>query len=98
MAVEIREALSWIQSQQLEQVQVLLESDSLLAVQAIKSDGINLLEVGEVIEVWRRLVTVMNTSLYFVRKMANRVADELAKIPCLANYHNLFTSYPTCVC
>lgn len=48
--VGINEALSWIKTQQFQDNAVMVESDSMLVVNSIKSDRENLLEVGEIIE------------------------------------------------
>lgn len=49
-AVGVREALLWIKELHLQSIRVLIETDSLLTVQAIKSKERNYLEVGEVNE------------------------------------------------
>lgn len=58
----------------------------------------NLLEVGEVIEECKQgLQGLPLVSLSFIRKIANRVAHNIARIPCLANSQITFTSPPTCL-
>lgn len=70
----------------------------MLAVKAIKDNGVNFLEVGEVIEDYKQmLLSTKETSISFVRKNGNRVAHELAKISCLAFCQNFFTSFSTCL-
>ncbi|XP_074322978.1 uncharacterized protein LOC141659936 [Apium graveolens] len=48
--IGVRETLSWIKEGQYGSAKVLIESDSLLSIDAIQKDKINFLEVGEVIE------------------------------------------------
>ncbi|KAL8127779.1 hypothetical protein AgCh_014632 [Apium graveolens] len=97
-ALGVREALSWIKDQQLHGTKVLVESDSLLTTKAIEGDKVICLEVGEVIEECKQALHNLSTvSVYFIRKNANRVAHEIARIPCLVNSQNIFTSPPTCL-
>lgn len=94
-AIGVREALSWIKMLQLHHCKIQLETDSLLVVQGVKSSGVNLLEVGEVLEQCRKLLSELSeTSIHFVRNRANRVAHEFARMPCLVNCHLVFTSPP----
>ena len=95
-AVGVREALSWIKEQHLHTCKIKLESDSLVVVQSINNGITNLLEVGEVLEQCKNLCNELSaTSIHFVRNQANRVAHEIARIPCLVNCQNVFTSLPT---
>lgn len=97
-AMGVREALSWIGEQNVNGATVVLELDSLLTMQAVNGHTSNLLEVGEVIENCKMLLRSLDrTYVCFVRKLANKVAHEIAKIPCLVNHHNVFTSPPACV-
>lgn len=96
--VGVREALSWIKEMHLQNTRVIIETDSLLTVQAIKSKEQNYLEVGAVIDDCKlQLQHLTEARIHFTRKQANRVAHEIARIPCLANCQNLFTSPPTCL-
>ncbi|XP_074356538.1 uncharacterized protein LOC141696278 [Apium graveolens] len=75
---------------------VTIESDSHLAVKAIAGDSLNFLETSEVVECCKlHLESLQSCSVVFIRKVANKVAHEVARIPCLVNSHNLFTSPPT---
>ena len=75
-----------IQGHQINEIEVLLESDSLLSLSAIKGDKRNHLEVGEILaECEQMLRNSPNISIQFIRRNANRVAYEMARIPCLAN-------------
>lgn len=95
-ALGVREALSWIKEQRLQNHNILLESDSLLVVSGVNSLEMNLLEVGEVLEHCKILLRELTaTSLHFVRNQANQVAHKYVKLSCLVNCHNLFTSLPS---
>ncbi|KAL8148945.1 hypothetical protein AgCh_006084 [Apium graveolens] len=97
-ALGVREALSWIKDQQLHGTKVFVESDSLLTTKAIECDKVICLEVGEVIEECKQALQNLSTVLVcFIRKNANRVAHKIARIPCLVNSQNVFTSPPTCL-
>lgn len=97
-AVGVREALSWIYDQNLQNVDVVVESDSQVTVTAIHNKQINYLEVGDVIASCCHMLTHLQfTSVQFVRKSANRVAHSLARYPCLVHCHVLFSSPPDCV-
>lgn len=77
--IGVRDALSWIKEGQYSSAQVLVESDSLLSVKAILEDKVNLLEVGEVIEECKQgLQGLASGSIRFIRKIANRVAHNVA--------------------
>lgn len=97
-AIGVREALSWINEIQIHQAEIIVETDSSLTAKAITGPGTNLLEVGEVINICKHKISnLVDTSIRFVRKNANRVAHELARFPCLVNSHVCFTSPPTCL-
>ncbi|KAL8111526.1 hypothetical protein AgCh_019295 [Apium graveolens] len=97
-AVGVREALSWIKDLQLHGTKVVVESDSLLTTKAIAGDIVNCLEVGEVLEECKQALQNLPTvAVSFIRKNANKVAHEIARIPCLVNSQNIFTSPPTCL-
>ncbi|XP_074362740.1 uncharacterized protein LOC141703020 [Apium graveolens] len=77
----IREALSWVKS--MDGRKVTVESDSLVAVNAINGQNKFLLEVGHIIDHCRLLLqSLSGVSVKFVRKQANEVAHGLAKMPC----------------
>lgn len=93
--IGVREALSWIMAQQLHRKTVLVETDSLLTMQALHNDTINYLEVEDVIVSCQlHLQHLVDTSVSFIRKQSNRVAHEIAKLPCLVNCQFEFTSPP----
>ncbi|KAL8124645.1 hypothetical protein AgCh_012338 [Apium graveolens] len=90
----IREALSWVKS--MDGRKVTVESDSLVAVNAINGQNKFLLEVGHIIDHCRLLLqSLSGVSVKFVRKQANEVAHGLAKMPCSVNCFIIFTSPPT---
>ena len=92
-AVGIMEALSWIKDMGKQNEEVIIEADSKLSVDAIAGQKVNFLEVGEIIETCKQMLSnLCRASIVFVRKNANWVAHEVARIPCLVNSHNLFTS------
>ncbi|XP_074336989.1 uncharacterized protein LOC141674167 [Apium graveolens] len=93
-ALAIREALSWVKN--MEVMKVMVESDSLVAVNAINGVNNYLLEVGHIIDHCRLLLQSMpSVRVKFVRKQANEVAHGLAKMPCSSNCLVIFTSPPT---
>lgn len=90
----IREALSWVKDMTGRKVSV--ESDSLVAVNAINGMNKFLLEVGHIIDHCRILLqSMLGVSVRYIRKQANEVAHGLAKMPCLVNCFVIFTSPPT---
>ncbi|XP_074336387.1 uncharacterized protein LOC141673535 [Apium graveolens] len=94
----IMEALSWIMDMGKQNDEVIIESDTKLNVDAIACQKMNFLEVGEIIETCKQMLSnLCRVLIIFVRKNANRVAHEVAKIPCLVNSHNVFTFSPTCL-
>ncbi|KAL8114965.1 hypothetical protein AgCh_021696 [Apium graveolens] len=77
----IKEALSWIMEQAWEEFQ--LESDCLVAVQAIRSNVTMSSPFGVVVEECRSLIRNSNkVNLSFVRRSANMAAHFLAKESC----------------
>lgn len=77
---------------------MILESDSQLVVNTILNSSSNLLEVEEVLYSCRSLLAELHgVSVVFVRKIANKVAHQIARIPCKVNSRNLFTSNSTCL-
>ncbi|XP_074351614.1 uncharacterized protein LOC141690738 [Apium graveolens] len=97
-AVCVRETLSWLKDMHRHNDEVVVESDSQLAIKAIQGHSLNYLEISDIVESCRQLLASLPKVLVsFIRKNANRVAHEVAKIPCLANSYNIFTSPPTCL-
>ena len=75
----IKEALSWIKSQAWQEV--VIESDCLAAVQAVRSKVRMRSPYGRIIEDCRRLLENQNTvSLLFIKRSANMAAHELARV------------------
>ena len=73
----------------------MIESDSLMSVQAIKQGQENLLELGDLIFQCRTLLrNNSRVSLRFVKKHGNRVAHKFARIPCELNSFIVFQSPP----
>lgn len=83
---------------QMQSKEVVLESDSHLVINAILNSSSNLLEVGEVLDSYRSMLAELHAvSVVFIWKNANKVAHQIARIPCEVNSRNLFTSHPTCL-
>lgn len=94
-AIGVNEALSWIIKQHLQDRKIVVEMDSLLTVQSMRSNSVNCLEVGEVLDLCRLwLQHLEGVSVNFVRNYDNRVAHEFARIPCLVNCQNYYPSPP----
>lgn len=92
--IGILEALSWANDSI--PGRVIVESDSLISVQAVQQDKENLLEVGDITQQCRDLLQSNDRfSLRFVRNQANRVAHCMAKIPCELNSFSVFPSPPS---
>lgn len=78
-AIAIKEALSWVKQENWQQVVV--ESDCLMAVQAIRSKVSMISPFGRVIEECRQLLHVLNTSsVLFIKRYSNMAAHELARV------------------
>ncbi|XP_074356116.1 uncharacterized protein LOC141695803 [Apium graveolens] len=94
--IAIWEGFKWLTSMSYQYVSV--ESDSFLSIQAIRRPCENLLELGHILESCR---TIMQSragfSISFIKRQANKVAHEMAKIPCLLNCQNLVTTPPSSV-
>ena len=72
---------------------VVIESDSLITVQAINSSSDNFLEVGFILDACRTIFASRpGYSISFVKRQANRVAHLVAKLPCSLNCQNFLTS------
>lgn len=79
-AIGIREALSWVKRN--DWPSVILESDCLAAIQAIRCSSVNLSYLGRVIDECKTLLKELrsrNVTLKFVRRSANMVAHYLAR-------------------
>ncbi|KAL8105033.1 hypothetical protein AgCh_028992 [Apium graveolens] len=92
--IGVREALSWVQSRD-DRCEVVLETDSLLTVDAIKGTKEYRLEVDHVVDQCNVMPEQSyNVKISHIRKHANRVAHGLARIPCTVNCFNVFSSPP----
>ncbi|WOH01628.1 hypothetical protein DCAR_0521012 [Daucus carota subsp. sativus] len=88
----ITEALTWAQNYT---NAVVIESDSLLSVEAIQNGQENLLELGDLIHQCRNILRHNDRlKLNFVRKQANKVAHSIARIPCELNSSIVISSPP----
>lgn len=77
----ITEALSWISHEFAQSVTI--ESDSLQEVNAINKKVDYQLEVGDLLDESRAMISNMNrVSLNFVKKTNNRVAHMMTRVPC----------------
>lgn len=89
----VYEALQWLK--QLEIYNVVVESDSQVVVNAVKAREQYQFEVGHILdECSEILMNRSDLSLYYVKKQANRAAHFMARVPCMVNYFNCFTSPP----
>ncbi|XP_074347322.1 uncharacterized protein LOC141686169 [Apium graveolens] len=78
-ALAIKEVLSWIKSE--DRNNVVVESDCLTAIQAIRSKATLTSPFGQVIQSCRDILLGLNTvCLFFVKRSANKVAHELARL------------------
>lgn len=94
--VGVLEGLLW--SDELNCGVTTVESDSKLSVEAINKDGVNLLELGSLINHCRSIIGSNGRILVgFVRKRANRVAHSMARILCERNSFVINSSPPSCV-
>lgn len=90
-AVAVLEGLKWLLD--LNQDNVVIESDSPLTVKALHSPLDNLWEVGFILDACRSIIDSRpGFSVSFVKRQANRVAHVVAKIPCSLNCQIMFTS------
>lgn len=92
--IGVKEALAWILSRG--EGRVMVETDSKLSVEAIKGKRKYVLEVGHTIDQCQVLLQQLpNVSINHVRKQANKVAHELARMPCMINCSIVYASPPT---
>lgn len=89
-------AVRWIM--ELGIVNVVVECDSMLTVQALQKESPNYLEVGNILQDCRILLKDRpDIRISFVKKQANKVAHLLARVPCEASCFNDFISPPCSV-
>lgn len=92
--VGILEALRWVQ--EWPGRHIVIESDSILSVNAIQKAACNYLELGDLIRQCRVILDGRaDLSVHFVRKHANKVAHKLARLPCALNGSYVISSPPT---
>lgn len=90
--VAIKEALSWIKS--VRWPTVVIESDCLVAVQAIRSKTPMRSPFGVIVEECRRHIFELNNiQLYFIKRYANMAAHELARVSYTYLDHSFDRSY-----
>lgn len=78
-ALSIKEALSWVKDKGW--CKVVVESDCLNVIQAIRSKAPMGSPLGQVIQACRDMLEEFNTvSLFFVKRSANMAAHELARL------------------
>ena len=92
-SIGVKEALSWVSSRG--ERKVIVETDSKLTADAINGHRECLLEVGHVIDHCKIiLLDLPEVTVKHVRKQANKVAHGIARLPCVINCCNVFTSPP----
>lgn len=97
-AMGVREALSWVKDLNKQEEKVLIESDAQLVVKHVLGNSSNLLEVGGILDDTKVLLSSLPlTSIAYIRKNANKVAHQAARIPCLVNSRISYTSPPACL-
>lgn len=93
-SIGVLEAIGW--SEDFADQHVIVETDSLLVVKALKEPGRFKLELGHIIDQCRYLLgRRSNLSVVFVRNQANKVAHKMARLPCLLNSYNTVMSPPS---
>lgn len=93
--VGVREALSWLLMRGVN-CEVVVETDSLLTASAINGFKEYRLEFGNVVAECKSILQQTPwISVAHIRKQANQVAHSLARVPCLENCCNIFSSPPT---
>lgn len=92
----VAEALVW--AQEVADGEVEIESDSLLAVNALKNNQDNLLEFGDLVQQCKASLEVNKRfKVSFVRRQANQVAHRIARIPCELSSFIVIPSPPSCL-
>lgn len=89
----IFEALKWLED--MHPMEVMIESDSLLAVRAMNKEYLNYMELGTIVKQCKEMIASKgNISIHYIKRQANKVAHELAKIPCEPNSFVVIQSPP----
>lgn len=95
-AMGVKEALARLAEKSY--TQVIIETDSLMMVQALHKNIENYLEVSNILEACRLSIADMgNVKIIHVKKLGNRAAHSMARVPCTVNSCNLFESPPQCL-
>lgn len=91
--IAILETLSWLEDLQVKTS--IIESDSLMSVNAINMSYQNYLELGSLVQHCQHIISRrVGFSVVHVRKQANKVAHQMAKIPCELNSFFVMSSPP----
>ncbi|XP_074348100.1 uncharacterized protein LOC141686901 [Apium graveolens] len=91
--IGIIEALLW--ARDTVSGKVVVESDSLLSIQTVQQGQENLFEVGDLVQQCREILRYnQRLSISFVRNIANKVAPNMARVPCELNSFRFFPSPP----
>ncbi|XP_074363909.1 uncharacterized protein LOC141704585 [Apium graveolens] len=92
----ILEGLLWIKD--LTAGPVIMESDSLLYVNALNNNILNWFEVGNMVGQFKEILRARSgVSIIFGRKQVKKVAHVLAKLPCDLNSFVISLSAPSCL-
>lgn len=95
-AIGMLEALTWVKD--IYGILVTVESDSLMVVNALHKKQMNHLEVGHVLEACRVVLSSRNNlNVVHVKKLANKAAHVMARLPCSLNSYNVYESPPLSV-
>lgn len=94
--IGVQEALQWIKDMAAQRV--IIETDSLLVINAVQKNQDYQLEVGNILVVCRSKLRLRpDLVIRHVKKRANRVAHLMVRIPCLLDSYNMFMSPPRMV-
>jgi hypothetical protein len=92
------DVLQWQQGSDKLTGSIIIETDWLQVVQAIRSRQKNNTEFGTIIDCCRRILNLYeNCSLTYVRRQANRVAHDLAQASRFIAYLQVLNSCPSCI-
>lgn len=95
-AVGVLKALSWVKD--MSSQNIVIESDALLVVNALKNNLIYQLEVGSTLEACQtKLREHSSIKIKHIKKLANRAAHIMARVSCTLNGCNVFRSLPKCL-
>lgn len=95
-AVGMLEVLNWVKD--ISGVKMTVESDSQLVVNALQKKSANLLEVGHILDECREVLSSRSRlNVVHVKRLANKAAHMMARMPCSLNSHNVYESPPPSV-